>query len=294
MRKKIKFYIIGSDGLIGKEICKNLEKKKIRYFHSDKKFDITKKPFFNILSKKKPNILVNCSSHPGGLSFKEPILNTEVNYLANINIAKWCEENNCKFIFLSSSAVYGNRKKKIKIKEIDFTNPDTIYGVNKLATEKFLIKYSKYKKFNWLVIRLFATYGYGHRLNNFQGIVNVILNQVLKGKKTVTLKGSKKRTRSLIHVHDAAEIIVKLAISKHKNQIINIASKNFYSINQIIKTIEKIVKKKIKIKELRGTPGDPMHNIANISKILKYFDYKFRFNLLDGLVDTINKYRKIN
>lgn len=292
MRKKNKFFIVGSAGLIGKEICKNLEKKKIKYFHSDIKLDITKDPFLNLLSKNKPNILINCSSHPGGLSFKDPIRNTEVNYLANIKIAKWCLENNCKFIFLSSSAVYGNRKKIIRIKESDNTNPETIYGINKLATEKFLFEHSKYKKLNWLIVRLFATYGAGHKLNNFQGIINVILNQVLKGRKIIKLKGSKKRTRSLIHVHDVAEIIVKLSLGKYKCQVINVASKNYYSINQIIKTIEKIMKKKFKIIELKGTPGDPMHNVANINKILKYFNYKFKFNLLNGLINTINEYKR--
>lgn len=294
MRKKIKFFIIGSAGLIGKEICKNLDKKKIKFFHSDKKLDITKKSFYKFLSKKKPNILINCSSHPGGLSFKDPIRNTEVNFLANIKIAKWCSDNNCKFVFLSSSAVYGNRKKKIRIKEIDFTHPETVYGINKLATEKFLVEHSKYKKLDWLIVRLFATYGSGHKLNNFQGIINVILNQVLKGKKTIELKGSKKRTRSLIHVHDAAEIIIKLSLSKYKNQTINLASKNYYSINQIVKIIEKIMKKKFEIKELKSTLGDPMHNLANINKISKYFNLKFKFDLFNGLVDTINKYGKIN
>ena len=111
MRKENKFFIVGSAGLIGGEICKILKKKKIKFFHSDKNLDISKKSFFKILSKKKPNILINCSSHPGGLSFKDPSRNTEINYLANINIVKWCVENNCKFIFLSSSAVYGDRKK---------------------------------------------------------------------------------------------------------------------------------------------------------------------------------------
>ena len=63
-----------------------------------------------------------------------------------MKIADWCSKNNCKFIFLSSSAVYGNRNKKIKIAENDFTDPQTIYGINKLSTEKFLINFSKYKK----------------------------------------------------------------------------------------------------------------------------------------------------
>jgi len=291
MRKKNKFFIIGSSGLIGNEVCKNLEEKNIEYFHSDKNLDITKKYFLKFLTKKKPNIIINCSSHPGGLSFKDPKLNTEVNYLANINIAKWCAENNCKFIFLSSSAVYGNRKKKIKIKENDYTLPETIYGINKLATEKFIIEFSKFRKLNWLIIRLFATYGSGHKLNNYQGIINVILNQALRGKKTIVIKGLKKRCRSLIHVSDAAEILIKLALTKQNKKIFNVASNKFFSVENIIKTIGKILQTKFKIKETKQTLGDPMHNIANIKKISKVFKLKFKFDLTDGLIDTIKKYK---
>jgi len=59
MRKKNKFFIIGSSGLIGNEVCKNLEEKNIEYFHSDKNLDITKKYFLKFLTKKKRAILLH-------------------------------------------------------------------------------------------------------------------------------------------------------------------------------------------------------------------------------------------
>ncbi len=287
MRKENKFFIVGSSGLIGSEICRGLQKRNIKYFHSDKNLDITKNKFINYLKRKKPNILINCSSHPGGLSFKDPIQNLKVNYLANIKIAKWCAKNNCKFVFLSSSAVYGDRNKKIKISEKDFTDPKTIYGINKLSTEKFLINFSKFKKLNWLILRLFATYGPGHKLNNYQGIINIILHQVLNNKKTILLKGSKNRTRGLIHVFDASEVIIKIALSKKKNQVYNISSNESSSIKEIINKISKILNRKLNIKEKNGTLGDPLHNLANINKIQKVLKYKFKYDLDMGLINTI-------
>ena len=47
-------------------------------------------------------------------------------------------------------------KKKIKIKENDTAYPETIYGINKLATEKFIIQFQNLKNLDWLIIRLFA------------------------------------------------------------------------------------------------------------------------------------------
>ena len=70
--------------------------------------------------------------------FNFPLKNIEINYIGSVKIIDWCIKNNCKFVFLSSSAVYGNRDKKKKIKETDQLNPETIYGINKLAIEKFI------------------------------------------------------------------------------------------------------------------------------------------------------------
>ena len=54
--------------------------------------------------------------------------------------------NNCKLIFLSFSKIY-TAIEKTKIRENDYTSPETIYGINELAVaEKFIIEFSKYVK----------------------------------------------------------------------------------------------------------------------------------------------------
>ena len=83
--------------------------------------------------------------------------------------------------------------------------------------------------------------------------MNIILNQALNKKKTIILKGSKKRTRSLIHVHDAARIIIKLALSNIKNNIFNVASEKSYTVSNIIKMIEKILKQNLKSKKQKNS-----------------------------------------
>ncbi len=285
-KNKIKILITGSKGLIGSEFFAQLKHYNYDVKGIDTDFNILKKKFLSFLNKFKPKIIIHCASHPGGLSFKDPIKNIKINYLGSVKIIKWCAKNKCKFIFLSSSAVYGNRTKKIKLKETDTLKPETIYGINKLATEKFIYSYSKYHKFDWLIFRLFATYGAGHKPNDFQGIVNVIISQI-KHKNVLIVKGSLNRTRSLIYVKDAVKLMLKI-LNKNNKKTINIASEKFYTIKSLIKIIKEIYNKNFKVKVINGTQGDPLHNIADLSLMKKLAKSQIEYDIYRGLKELKN------
>lgn len=287
-KNKIKILVTGSNGLIGREFCNQLKIKKIKFKGTDINYNILNKNFYNFLNIFKPNIIIHCASHPGGLSFNFPIKNIEVNYVGSAKIIDWCAKNNCKFIFMSSSAVYGNREKIKKIKETDPLKPETIYGINKLAVEKLIQNYHKHFKLNWLVFRLFATYGPGHKANDYQGIVNVIISQLKNGNK-IMIKGSLKRTRSIIYVKDAVKLMLNILLKNKKNKIINIGSEKYYSIAFLINIIGKIFNKKIKIKKMPGTPGDPLHNNADITYMKTFTNLRSSYDLNKGIQETKNK-----
>ena len=64
------------------------------------------------------------------------------------------------------------------------------------------------------------------------------------------------------------------------------------SIQEIIRKISNILNKKLKIKEKSSTFGDPLHNLADIRKLNKILKYKFRYNLYNGLVQTIENIKR--
>ena len=71
--------------------------------------------------------------------------------------------------------VYGNRTNKIRLKESISFKPETIYGINKLALETFIQKYSAYKLID--NIQIICNLWSGHK-KNYQGIINVIISQI--------------------------------------------------------------------------------------------------------------------
>lgn len=197
-------------------------------------------------------------------------------------------KNNKKLIFISSSAVYGDQSKK-KLKEKSSLYPSTVYGINKIAVESYITELSKYNKFPWLILRLFATYGHGHTPNLYQGIVNIILTQLKKGN-NLNIKGSLHRTRDLIYADDVGKIISKLIVKNLNEKIINIGTGKATKIKKIIEICQNhYAKNKSTITVLNKTPGDPFHSVADISLLKKYIK-TFKFTeIRNGISKTINK-----
>ena len=67
--------------------------------------------------------------------------------------------------------------------------PGTIYAIGKVACEEFLKTLHLGYGLESTTLRLFATYGAGHKPNLFQGIVNIILTQIQNGDELI-IKGS--------------------------------------------------------------------------------------------------------
>lgn len=293
--KDNKIAITGSEGLIGKEVVNIFEKKNIKVIKIDKSngLDVSKKKTINFLDEKKPNTIIHCAAHPGGLSNINPIDDVETNCLGSINIIDWCKKNGVNLIFTSSAAVYGDRSSR-KIKENFKLNPGTIYGVNKIATENWIKILSKIKKFPWSILRLFSTYGAGHKPNTYQGIVNIMLTQIIKSKK-LTVKGSLSREKDLIYCKDVASAILDVLKSNNtRGRTINIATGVKTTVNEIINNIIEILGYSLNNYDIlveKSTLGDPMYSIADIGLAKKLINFKPKFSFRAGLVDTIKNYK---
>ena len=214
-----------------------------------------------------------------------------MNALGSMYIFEWCKQNNCQLIFTSSSAVYGNTSSK-SIDEDFKLNPGTVYGANKIANENWIKILSSTKKFPWTILRLFPCYGYGHKPNTYQGIVNVILTQILSSKK-ILIKGSLKRERDLTYCDDVAtSIIQSIKVDKANERILNIGTGITITVEEIIKTIISVFgyeKNNFDIIEEEGILGDPIYSISNNSLAKKIINFKPKYKFIEGLEDMLKR-----
>ena len=141
-----KYTVYGVDSL-NKYYSIRLKKIRLKILKRNKNFKFIKIDISNYLKfkkfflKKKIDILYHLAGQPGVMySYKNPNSYIKNNILATKNILKCLQLNDLwsKFIFASSSSVYGERK-KYPISESSNLKPINFYAKTKMECEKMIL-----------------------------------------------------------------------------------------------------------------------------------------------------------
>lgn len=241
------------------------------------------------IKKWKPKIIYHLAAQSGGESAYD---NPKFDYLTNgygtYLLSKLAKEIKAKhFIYSSSVAVYGSNIKN-KITEKTKIIPDSIYGISKYVGEMFIKQVLGVTNIKTTIFRIFNTYGPGENLNFLKkGMISIYCSYVWRNK-PIIVKGSLKRFRNYQYIEDVVNILFETIKNKNltKNEIFNLSSGVYTTVNSLIKLILKIKNKpnyKV-IAKRQGTQGDSYGFHASNNYLKKKFNnYKF-FSLEDGLI----------
>jgi len=228
--------------------------------------------------------VVHGAAHPGGRSLQEPSDDVRVNALGSMRVFEWCARSGIPVVYLSSSAVYGDQP-PLPIVETAALKPGTVYAVCKVACEHFLRVLEAGYGLQWTILRLFATYGPGHRPSVHQGIVNVLLTQLLAGE-AVVVHGRLDRVRDLIYVEDAARAIVEcLTNPLARGRTLNVGTGVPTTIRQLLIELCHALGRRLEdvtVTEAEPTVGDPHDSVADISQLTR-LGWKPRVSLQAGI-----------
>ncbi|MCX7985377.1 MAG: GDP-mannose 4,6-dehydratase [Bacteroidales bacterium] len=202
------------------------------------------------------------------VSFTHPLVDFTLNTTNVFNILEAIRLYNptCKFINISSAAVYGNPQ-YLPIDENHPVNPLSPYGWHKYYSELICKEFYNFFGTKTLNIRVFSAYGPGLKKQLFWD-----LYQKCKQSNTVELFGTGLETRDFIYIDDllfAIENILHLA--DFNGQSINVASGIETSVREAAETFLTLCKFKGElIFSGRVKQGDPVRWNANIAKLLNY------------------------
>jgi UDP-glucose 4-epimerase len=237
------------------------------------------------LSHHHPDAVVHCAAHPGGKSNEEPALDVRVNAFGSMQVFEWCARNGVPVLYLSSSAVYGEQP-SAPIPESASLHPGTVYAACKVACEQFLRILEARYGLQWTVLRLFATYGPGHRPGTAQGIVNVMLTQLQAGRRVV-VRGSLDRVRDLVFVDDAADAIAAcLRSPAARGRVLNVGTGRETTVRGMIQTLCALLDRRLPDVDIvaeAGTVGDPLYSVADARALKAAVGVEPRISLEDGL-----------
>lgn len=291
--------IIGSKGFIGSH-CVDYFSKKHTVFQCDVIIDYATPNYFiidatnanyrEVFTSEIFDVCINCS---GAASVPHSINNPLFDFELNThNVFKQLESirkfnKNCKYINLSSAAVYGNPT-SLPVKESQLLMPISPYGMHKKMAEYICKEYYEHFKIQTCSLRIFSAYGPRLRKQLFWD-----LNQKYKAKEEIQLFGTGKESRDFIYISDLVFAIdCVLNSNEFKASIINIANGSEQKIHDVVSTFYKILGDDISF-EFKGEQrcGDPINWKADVSK-LREIGYKQKVDINLGLTNYIGWLRE--
>lgn len=292
----MKILVIGSKGFIGSH-CFN-------YFSKDKNNDVwgcdiildynthkyisidaVDSDFLEIFKDRNFDVCINCSGAANvPFSLDKPFNDYKLNTLNVFKILEAIRLHSpeCKFITMSSAAVYGNPD-NLPIKEEYAGIPVSPYGSHKLMAEMICKEYSKYWNIKTCCLRIFSAYGPGLRKQLFWDLYHKIKNEP-----TPTLWGTGGESRDFIFISDIIRII-ELAVynSTFDGQVVNVANGQQITIAEVAECVKNIIgtdKNIIFNNQVRA--GDPKNWEADCS-IINSWGYSPTVNLKQGVSEYI-------
>ena len=289
--------VIGIDNL-NSYYSVNLKKSRLKLLQKSKnfkffKFDLKKNSILqHKLKPYKIRQVIHLAAQPGvRISIKKPLNTLNENLIPFINILEIARIKKVKkFIYASSSSVYGDSK-IYPFNENDNKNiPVSVYGASKLSNEIIAQSYSKNFKIKCIGIRFFTVYGpYGRPDMAYYSFL-----ERLKKNKSITVFNKGLMKRDFTFIDDVIHGIALLSKVKIKNfhTIVNIGKGKPDNLMDLIKFVQKYYKKKFKIKFTRNIPnGDIKKTFSNTNKAKKLINWKPKTNLQEGINKFVKWYK---
>ena len=195
-----------------------------------------------------------------------------------------CSKSGVKrFIFSSSSSVYGNAIDPPTPEKTKFISPLSPYALSKLMGEKLCRMYSNVYKLDTVCLRYFNAYGERMNEEGSYKLVIPIFAELIKQGKPCTIVNNGKQRRDFVYVEDIVNANIRAATKKRKlnGSVFNIGSGENYSVNELADAMggEKVYgEKRI----------EPFETLADITKAEINLGWTPKTNLLDWLKIYIN------
>lgn len=208
-----------------------------------------------------------------------------INQEANLNIIETLRQKKITFkklFFASSAAVYGSLPGLPKREDMA-VQPLTQYAVDKYATERAILNYSRLYNMPMVCARFFNIYGPKQNPSSpYSGVLSILMN-CLAHDKTFTFFGDGHQVRDFIYIKDVVTAIDGLLHSPDvKGDVFNIANGNQTTLKEVVELLEEISGKKFKLAYKPVRAGDIQVSYADIAKI-NQFSFMTHTPLIKGL-----------
>jgi UDP-glucuronate 4-epimerase len=222
-------------------------------------------------------------------SLQYPALYADVNIRGTICLLEACRQHGVhRFIFASSSSVYGNSS-RVPFSEDDPVNhPISPYAATKKGGELLCHTYHHLYGMDIACLRFFTVYGPRQRP---EMAIHHFTRSIFEGRK-ISLFGDGSSRRDYTYIEDIIEGTMGVFSREHGFQVYNLGESQTISLSELIREIEGQTGKKAILEYLPEQPGDVKQTFADIRKAKEMLGYNPRTKVREGLGRFVQWYRE--
>jgi UDP-glucose 4-epimerase len=200
----------------------------------------------DVFREEKPDVV---SHHAAQIDVRKsvanPAMDAETNIIGSLKLLELCRKYAVKKVIFASTggAIYGEQE-SFPADETHRTQPESPYGIAKLAIEKYLYFYAQTHALPYVALRYSNVYGPRQNALGEAGVVAIVTGKVLCGERP-TIYGDGTQTRDYIFVDNVVDCNVK-GLDEDVHGIFNVGTGVEVDVNTIVHKILQLAQKDVK------------------------------------------------
>lgn len=286
--------VTGANGLIGSSVCEALIQRGVNVVGTDRRpasyeshhvlaCDLTdKNEVLRLSAEADIAAVVHCGALSGPMvSRDDPLAIIRANIDGTAHVLELARQRAAKkFIYCSSTSVYGRIESQLPVTEESVLRPTSVYGASKAAGELLTSAFSR--QYGSPAISLRISTVYGPRRRNFCAIRAMV--DAAEKHESLILEYGRDYQRQYIHVNDATQAVLCAleapAVGPH---VYNITGGSCATLEQVAAHVRTILPD---LEVFIGEDPDPLEDIQSefsISAAQQAIGYRPLVSLIDGI-----------
>jgi len=242
-----------------------------------------------VFGREKVDAVVHLAARAGVRpSIQFPRLYYDTNVLGTLHLLEAARVTGVqRFIFASSSSVYGASKTVPFSEDQHLTQTISPYGATKIGGEFLCSTYSHLYQMRVVALRYFTVYGPRQRPDL---AIHQFTRRIYAGQ-PIDQFGDGSTRRDYTYIDDIIQgTMAALDYDGPLYDMFNLGESQTIQLKELISAIENVLGKRAKINELPEQPGDMPRTYADISKARKLLGYNPATKLSEGLPKFVEWY----
>lgn len=226
-------------------------------------------------------------------SVEDPLTTHEVNVTGTFNILLAARDAGVRrVVYAASSSAYGDTPTLPKVESM-LPNPLSPYAVSKLVGEYYCQVFTRVYGLETVSLRYFNVFGPRQNPDSqYAAVIPKFITSALRGE-PLTVFGDGEQSRDFTYIENVVQAnLLAMESSQAVGKVYNVACGGRYTLNALIRQLERILGRRLEVRYLPPRAGDVKHSEASIESARSDLGYTVHVPFEDGLRKTVEWYER--